>query len=371
MSIVDRIGRRHWTRNDIRKYVGDFRKVYFTYAQDEALRLRSASGGSVTGLLIDLLESGQIDGALIVGSEVVDGRVECSFSIARTREQLLASQGSKYQAVYFNRDAMPLIRDFAGRLAVVALPCDATLLYHLRQREPEVDRKVKLVIGLFCGHNSERELTDHIVTRLGDGHGKLVDFQYRSGHWRGHLTAVYEDGERVEKPFQEFSDYRNLYLFCEKKCHYCHDHYAYHCDVAAGDIWSLSMRNNPIKHTALITRTDAGEAAVHAAATSGALWLSEEDVREVLDGQSRTVPFHYKPFHYNVSARARVGPRFFNINIPDKIGERVRWNDYIVAWIAIAAERLSRKPWGRRLIFACPRPVLRFSLYVFKGLELF
>ena len=166
VSIVDHIGRKHWTRDDIRKYVGNYRGVYFSYARDEAVRRGAASGGRVTGMLIHLLESGQIDGALVVGSTVVQGRVECKFTIARTRQELLASQGSKYHAVYFNRDAVPLIDDFDGRLAVVALPRDATLLHHLRQREPQVDRKVKLVIGLFCGHNSERQLTDHIVTKF-------------------------------------------------------------------------------------------------------------------------------------------------------------------------------------------------------------
>ena len=361
----DHIGRRKWTAEDVRKYVGDFRHVYFTYAADSALRKDAASGGSVTALLIHLLDRGEIDGALVVRSGVIDGSVQSQFTIATSRDDLIAAQGSKYMAVYFNRDAVPLIREFDGRLAVVALPCDATLLHHLRLRDSDIRDKVRLVIGLFCGHNSERELTDRVTAKLGRGHGDLIDFRYRSGNWRGHLTAVYEDGVTVKRPFREFSDYRNLYLFCERKCHYCHDHYGYNCDISAGDIWSLSMRNSPIKHTALITRSQLGSALVAAAREAGALSVEEQDVEEVLDGQSRTVRFHY-----NVSARARVGRHFFDLNIPDKIGEPVRWNEYIVAGMALAAERVSRTRWGSWIIWATPRPVLRFCLYIFKGLEL-
>ena len=43
-----------------------------SHAQDRATRTAAASGGSTTALLGYMLERGEIDGALVLGSEVVD-----------------------------------------------------------------------------------------------------------------------------------------------------------------------------------------------------------------------------------------------------------------------------------------------------------
>lgn len=364
MRIFDSVGRKTWSDEDVAKYVGPFREVYFTYATDESLRRDAASGGSTTALLTHMLETDKIDGALVIRSRVENGKVECGYEIAQTREDLIAAQGSKYMAVRFGHDGLPKIRAFDGRLAAVLLPCDCTVLMRARQQDQELDRKIKLVIALVCGHNSERHLTDRVTEKLGRGHGELVSYRYRSGHWRGRLSAEFSDGYKVSKPFNYFSDYRNLYICAQRKCHACHDHFGYNCDISAGDIWSLKMRHHPIKHTALVTRTDAGTTAVTSAQAAGLLNCEREDVREILDGQSRTLPFHY-----NTTARARVG-WLLGVNVKDSVREKVKWNDYVTAFIALSNERVSRWPWGRWLLLHIPRPVVRAYLYFFKGLEL-
>jgi coenzyme F420-reducing hydrogenase beta subunit len=365
LAVTDRIGRKRWTPEEIEKYAGSYLNVYFTYTRDESFRAKSASGGSTTALLVHMLESKQIDGALVLKTEVVEGKVTCRFFIARTRAELMSAQGSKYMAVYFTRDALPLIRDFEGRLAVVALPCDSTMLTRLREKDPSIASKVRFIIALVCGHNSEPELTHHVTETLGRGHGKLINYSYRTGHWRGHLTAVYEDGSEIQRPFRYFSDYRNVYLFAQNKCHRCYDHFGYDCDISAGDIWSLYLRRNPIKHTALISRSEAGDQAILAAERDGVLHVEKKDITEVLDGQSRTLPFHY-----NVTSRARIG-RFFGMQINDRVNAPVKWHDYVVAAIAMTNSRVTQSELGRRLAKRIPRPLLRGYVYVFKALELF
>lgn len=362
-SIINRIGRKTWAPEQVRKYVGTYRNVYFTHSTRAFYQAQAASGGSVTGLLGHLLESGVIDGALVLRSVIEDGRVQMRFVIARTPDELRQGQGSKYMAVHFRRDALPLLKAFPGRLAVVALPCDATALKKFREQDAELDRKIQLVIALVCGHNSERELTDHVTRTLGKGHGELTDYRYRRGHWRGELTATYADGAEIKRPFEYFSDYRNLYMFAQEKCHHCFDHYGYHCDISAGDIWSLYLRNDPIKYTAMITRSDAGENALRSASDAGALKIRQEAIEEVLDGQSRTMPYHY-----NVTVRHRVG-KLFGMKIKDKVGEEVRWNDYIVAFMGLYFQKYSNTPLGRRIIFMIPRKVIRGVLVFFKALE--
>ena len=144
--MIKRIRRAIWHKNftpdQLRRYVGEFEGCYFTYAADDAVRTNAASGGSVSALLIYLLENGQIDGALVCQTVLHDGKPRPEFAIARTREEIMAAQGSKYAAVYFSNDAMPLIKAIDSRLSVLALPCDATILQRARAKNPALDAKI-------------------------------------------------------------------------------------------------------------------------------------------------------------------------------------------------------------------------------------
>ena len=361
--IEQKIGTRNWTDEEIQKYVGDHHETYFSYATDAEVRDGAASGGSVTALFCHLLESGIVQGVLAVRTVVKDGSPKPKFFIAESREELLQARGSKYSAVYFVRHGLPLIKAYAGNLAVVLLPCDARSLMIARRKDAALDAKIKLVISLVCGHNSEPKLVDLVVDKLRGDRGELTDYVYRKGRWRGNLAASFENGETIEKPFSTFSDYQNLYCFSQRKCHHCSDHFGQHSDLSAGDIWSPRMKAEKIKHTALIVRTDRGRKIVESAIAENALTATIEPVTEVCDGQARTLPFHY-----NTTARARVG-RLFGIKIKDKVNERVRWNDYLVAFFALFNERFTSTRLGARLIMQVPRPLIRCYLYLFKALE--
>lgn len=365
-QMKDALWTKDWSPEQIRNYVGTFQRCYFTYATDESLRANGASGGSISALLVYLLEQGQIDGALVLGTRVDGENVRPEFYIARSYAEIMAAQGSKYSAVFFAATALPLIKAFEGRLAVVALPCDAKILHQYRLKHPEFSSKIQLVMTLTCGHNSEPELTQLIIRRLNrDHHGALRDYRYREGHWRGNLKARFDDGTQIVKPFSYFSDYQNLYFFAQQKCHHCFDHFGYYGDISAGDIWSPRMKVNPIKHTALITRTDYGQALVEAALREGVLGGQEEPITEVMDGQARTMPFHY-----NVTSRARLG-KIAGVKIKAQTERKVQPVDYALAALALLNERISRGKVGRAIIMRLPRPILKVYLFLFKLLESF
>ena len=354
---------KQWGPEVVRQYIGAYRKSYFAYASDENIRQGAASGGVITALLEHALTTKIIDGALVCSTQVIDGRVVPQFAIATDRQALLAAQGSKYIAVNFNRDALPLIRAFEGRLAVAALPCDLSNLRRLADRDEAIREKVALAIGLFCGHNSRPELTELVVDKIRPAGAALTDYRYRQGHWRGELAARFDNGQVIQKPFSYFSDYQNLFYFCQQKCHHCHDHAAYEADISIGDIWSLRMKDNPIKHNAVVVRTDSGAAVFDAAFEAGAIMGQLEPIAEICEGQARSMPFHY-----NVSARARAGEKL-GMTIKDSVKAPVRWADFLTARMALKNEMLSRGPEGKQKVSRIPRFILKLKLYVMKGLE--
>ena len=363
-SIIDNILKTKWTPKLVSKYIGQYLDTFLVYANDEAVRNNAASGGFVTALLGNMLTTRTIDGVVCLRSKIDNEMIEPEYFIAQTPRELFQAQGSKYISTKFTSKALPLIRDFSGKLAVVTLPCDSNILERYCQKNPIVKEKIVLVITLFCGHSTQKELTQRLVDKLRPNHNaKLTDFRYRSGHWRGMLTAAFDQQLIVQKPFSYFSDYQNLYFFCEPKCLHCYDHTGYRSDISVGDIWLQKMKDNPIKHSAIIVRSEFGLACIKTAERLGALHIEPVSIGEICDGQSRSL----KP-HYNLTARSRVG-KLFNLTIHDTVKEKVYWQDYAIALIILLNYRISQGKLGRKILFLIPRPLLKIYLYFLKALE--
>jgi coenzyme F420 hydrogenase subunit beta len=362
-KIVSRVLRKRWSPAAVHAYVGDARASYYSYACDDSVRAEAASGGVVSTLLLDMLVTGAADGALICRSVIEDGRVRARYAIATTREEVLSARGSVYVVGDFAGEAMPLIRAFQGRIAVVALPCEVALLRKAAAADPMLAEKLLCVIGLVCGHASEPQLIDTITDRLTrEASAPLSAFRFRMGHWRGFMRATFENGAVIEKPFSAFGLYQNLYAHCAKKCLFCGDHFAYEADISVGDVWDYQLKNDPIKRSGVIVRTDVGAAALAGAREREALVLQSVPVARIIDGQSRVAPFHY-----NVSARSEAG-RPLGVTIPDRVAERVTWHERLVARMTIA-NQLATAGKPDSAFMRRSRRLLKAQLYLMKGLE--
>ncbi|MHC4519231.1 MAG: coenzyme F420 hydrogenase/dehydrogenase beta subunit N-terminal domain-containing protein, partial [Planctomycetota bacterium] len=99
------------------KYLGS----YVGHAIDKDIRYRGASGGLVTALLVNALERGSIDGALVTRMRPAQPLEPKPF-IARTKEEIILAARSKYCPVPAGV-AVSKIFASKGRFAVVGLPC--------------------------------------------------------------------------------------------------------------------------------------------------------------------------------------------------------------------------------------------------------
>lgn len=356
--------RKTWPDEAISQYTGFYSDSYLSFASDDKIRQISASGGTVSALLLFALEKKLIDGAMVCKTVITEGKVRPQFFIAKTREEILAARGSKYVATQFTKEAIPLIREFQGSLAVVGLPCDITILQNIIQKDTLLKQKVVFTIALFCGHNSQPELIDHVVAKLeNQAQSKVKSYLFRTGHWRGALRIIFENGQTVEKPFSYFSLYQNLYFFAEKKCLYCYDHFGYGADIAIGDLWSLEYKNDPIKYSGVIVKTETGKRMMNQCIEAGYLQAQPVSIQKIMNGQKRTALFHY-----NLSARHRAG-KLFGLEIPDKIRQKVSWHNYLAALIVLFNWKWSQSRRFSRLIWKTPRMVFKVYLYIFKALE--
>lgn len=361
---IDRFLKKTWSEEDIQRLVGEYKECYLSYAYDKDLRAYAASGGVTSAALIHGLTNGFFEGAVVCKTVLYEGKVRPKFEIATTKDQILEAQGSKYVETPFIHEVFPLIKNFKGRVAVVGLPCDLGALKRRCNKDPEFNDKVVLTIGLVCGHNSRHGLIDHITGKLEKEAGSpLQSYRFRIGHWRGKIEAKFNNGKIIQKPTKFFNDYQNAFFFCERKCMACIDHFAYHADITVGDVWLFRLKHDPIKQSGLIIRTTRGENFCNSITKHSVLNNKPLDIRDILDGQSRIAPAHY-----NISARARHAP-YFGIKLKDTLNHPTSWHASLNAFISIANMRLSEKEWGKKLIFAMPRPIIKVGLYFKKALE--
>jgi coenzyme F420-reducing hydrogenase beta subunit len=363
-QLTDRLLKKQWSAETIGLLVGKYRHLYHAYAADPEIRLNAASGGAGSALLIELLKSGEIAGALVCNTRVEEGKVRAHFAIATSEEAILSAQGSKYVETAFMKEALPLIRDFDGPVAVIGLPCDITNLNRWIAKDARLAQRVRITIALVCGHNSTTGLIDGITSKLEtQARDRLTSYRFRRGHWRGQLQAGFENGATITKPFSYFSLYQNLYFFSEKKCLVCHDHFGYHADISLGDVWAYRFKDDPIKKTGVIIRSTAAEKVWSTATRDKRIISTELNITDILDGQARAAPYHY-----NVSARSRVAS-LMGYKIPDKTRSEVAWHEWLTALLALFNMRWSENKRWKGLIFKLPRPILKLLLYFRKGLE--
>jgi coenzyme F420-reducing hydrogenase beta subunit/polysaccharide pyruvyl transferase WcaK-like protein len=352
-----------WNELTAKKYLGDYKDSFFGYSLIDPIRENAASGGITSTLVIDAFRHKKINGALLCRSFVEANEVKAEYYIAASEEQIIQSLGSKYIATRFSSDAGPLIRSFKGKLAVVCLPCDSLILNNLRKKDPELDKKLVLVITLFCGHSSEKELTQLVLKKLNPQEKEIKDYHYRFGHWRGNLKLDLTDGSQVIKPFSYFSDYQNLFFFCEAKCLQCNDQTGFYSDISIGDIWSMKMKDNPIKHNAILVRTLAGMIALEGIQNHGLAHIFPVPIGELCAGQSRSLILHA-----NVNARVWAA-KHYKIRLQPTSEEKTTFLEKAVANVILFNYRFSHSKAGRKIIPALPRFVIKFYLYAFKALQ--
>ncbi len=354
---------KRWDQQKIDKYIGKYKSAYFCYAQDKRIYDHGTSGGCTTALLSNLLQQGIINGALVCHLEITNNEVFPKFFVATTTEELIRAQGSKYIAVNFIKEALPLIRSFDGRLAVVSLPCDAHLLRKYCEKDQSLAEKVVIIFALFCGHNTDPNLINSLIKKITPDEANLEEFTFRYGSKRGLMRARFDNGMEIVKPTAYYKDFQNLYFHCQEKCLQCHDQTGYDGDISVGDIWSAEMMKNPIKHNALISRSEIGEKVIREALANSIINGTETSMSKVCDGQARGMPTHY-----NVSARARAG-KIFGFNIKDEVNERVGIVNFLIASIILLNKKISQSRIGWNIIQKTPRIIIKLYLYFFKALE--
>lgn len=348
-------------------YTGPVKSVYSGYASSDATRSNAASGGIVSACMIELLNTGQVDGCLLYRLEKNDGKLVVSPFIASNEEEVLSCQGSIYiQFPALSPEVMVMLREFDGKLAVVGLPCAISAFRKKCEKEDSgLSDKISYMVGLFCGHTSQKKMLDIVLRQKNISECDISEFYFRKGSWRGKTVIQLKDSSEISFPSWHYNLYQNLYVHSHPGCLNCTDHFAENADISVGDIWIKEFKSKEIKHSAFTARTDKGVELLGSLIKDNKIVANPADTRFLFRANKRAVIFHK-------AARAkRIAGKFWGIKIrKNPHAKPAGLNEILAALIFLGMYRWSESKYGRA-IFRLPYILLWIILIIAKLLTNF
>ncbi len=259
---------------------GSFLKGGISYAAEKRIRREGQSGGLVTALLLYLLDSGKIDGAVV--NQFCQEKQAPKAVYASTKEEIVGGAGSYYAQSAVAETALHYKNN---RLAVVALGCQAKALQLAGKGS---GWRPEYVIGLVCAGQNSRHMIPYLANcaQMGEKE-RIAKFRFRYSHpayggWPGNVHIV-TDASRytVDKSYRT----RSKSLFEAYRCLLCYDQMCTSGDIVCGDPWGISG-NHVAGETVVIARTEKGLELLLDAAQAGYIHFEELDAEKILKGQT-------------------------------------------------------------------------------------
>jgi coenzyme F420 hydrogenase subunit beta len=238
--------------------------IVLARATDPGVLDAGQDGGFVSALLIWAMEHDEIDAALVSDLEGDGTSWRAVPAVARTREEILATAGSRYT---YCANTMAYAEATAGgaeRLALVGMGCQTSATAIMSARKAgKVARRFNLSIGLLCS----KTFDDAIFPELFEARYGLAREEIKKMNIKGVFQIWMRDGSYHEVPLKE------AHGWTREGCKTCPDFAAEHADISTGGIGAFN------DWTLTIIRTERGREIFDAMVKDGAVELRsiEED----------------------------------------------------------------------------------------------
>jgi len=240
---------------DFHLYTGPVNSVSVGFCTDEDIRLRGASGGILSAILIWLLEKGRIDGAVVTGMSDEQPWLTKPF-IATSREEILSAAQSKYIITSVN-EILPEIQEFKGTLAYVGLPPQVQSIRKLQAIDDPSVRNIKYVLGPFYGNTLHFSSVKSFLRsyNIRDYHN-IRKLYFRHGEWPGNMRVEMNDNRVVELPKFHANYLIPFHILTNSLL--CTDLSNEFTDISGGDAWAPVYEERGKGFSMVIARSKAG-----------------------------------------------------------------------------------------------------------------
>jgi len=234
--------------------IGRVLETHIARAIDPAVLDSATDGGVVTGLLLQLLDRGHIDGAIVTRQKGPFMREPC---LATTPDEIKeaagfyfdSSHGMKHLGKDYStyspsvQEFRPMIQKGLRRVAMVGTPCQIKAVRRMEALSIVPSDTIKYTLGLFCSGNfmfgeDERKKIEEKAGFKWEDMKKI--------NVKQNLMIHLKSGKIIQLPLNEL-DFMKRYA-----CQFCSDYSAEFADISFGGIGADEG------WTTVITRTPAG-----------------------------------------------------------------------------------------------------------------
>jgi coenzyme F420-reducing hydrogenase beta subunit len=347
--------------------IGRFEHAYVGAAKDP-FRADGSSGGMVSWVAAQLLETGAVDAVAHVSPSPPESGALFRFRLSRTQEELRSGAKSRYYPIHLT-EIIRRIRSEPGRYAIVGVPCFIKAVHLLRRADPLLEERITHTLGLFCGHMKSAAFVESFAWQLEAEMEDVeaVDYrikdQGRPANWyRAHLTL--KDGSTRAEDWWHLADGDwGAGFFQNSACNFCDDVVAETADVSFGDAWVEPYSSDGRGTNVVIARTPEMAALLNKGVSRGELELDGVDAEFIVQTQAAGLRHRREGLAYRltwmkpqVPVRKRVAPTAEGIILRRKLVYRSR------AWISRWSHRmawLARRTSSPQLYTAWARASLR------------
>jgi coenzyme F420 hydrogenase subunit beta len=222
---------------------GISKDIILARATDPEIQQNGQDGGLVSAILLWCLQHSYIDAALVSYLEGDGTSWKAIPGVARTREEIVASAGSRYTYSANTMAYADAVASGCEKLALVGMSCQSSVPPAMKARKAgKPARRIALNIGLLCS----KTFDDAIFEELFEAKYGLRKQDMLKMNIKGAFQIWMRDGSYHEVNLKE------CHAWTREGCKACPDFAAEHADISTGGIGAFN------DWTLTIVRTDLG-----------------------------------------------------------------------------------------------------------------
>jgi coenzyme F420 hydrogenase subunit beta len=259
------------------EFIGPYYQIGIGYAHNSETRLRAASGGIISAILIWLLQKNLIDGAVVLNMSEQEPWLTQAV-IATTAEEILAAAQSKYIISSVN-ELLPEMQAFKGRLAYVGLPGQVQAIRKLQAMDHPSVKNIVYIFGPFYGNTLHFSSVNSFLRTYGErDYRQIRRLYFRHGEWPGNMRVEMNNGRIIQ--LKKFHANYLIPFHILRNSLYCTDLANEFTDISGGDAWAPVYEDRGKGFSMVISRSAAGEQVLQQMIAEGILSfepISEEE----------------------------------------------------------------------------------------------
>lgn len=347
--------------------LGPYRDIYVGHSGNKTIRKKGASGGTLSTVLIHLLETKRIKAAIVLQQGLQQPELATP-TLARSAKEVLAAS----QSVYAVTPMLTILADLdpkGGPYAFVGLPEQVAALRMLQAAGNKRALAIKYILGPYTGTNMYHGAVRAFLRGQGVANDVAIKrLQWRAGDWPGHLQIDTKDGQtfKAEKFYYNYL----IPFFISRNCQIIPDFANELTDLSVGDAWAPTYERQGGGHAVIVPRSSEMANVIEEMAAQGKLTLDPVSLEKALSMHGHMLDFKKRG-------------TFIRLNWQAKLGKPVPQYDYYARHIGLARVMvegvlaliftIGRQPWARWLITHLPLgvvgPAFNYLRLAWKGLS--